>query len=73
MASDSELERRPHGRLVNSPGGYRAYVRPRFRRPWREGLTVKLSYADRAIGRLAGEGRRLPNPLRRRLDGKGFV
>ena len=29
---------------------------------WGEGLTVNLSYADRAIGRLAGEGRRLPNP-----------
>ncbi len=29
---------------------------------WDEGLTVNLSYADRAIGRLAGEGRRLPNP-----------
>ena len=38
--------------------------RPRFRRPWRGAreLTVNLSYADRAIGRLAGEGRRLPNP-----------
>ncbi len=29
---------------------------------WDEGLTLSLSSADRAIGRLAGEGRRLPNP-----------
>ena len=29
---------------------------------WDEALTVNLSNADRAIGRLAGEGRRLPNP-----------
>ncbi len=64
MASDSELERRPHGRLVTCPGGYRAYVPASLPPPlaWDEGLTVNLSYADRAIGRLAGEGRRLPNP-----------
>ena len=29
---------------------------------WDEALTVDLSNADRAIGRLAGEGRRMPNP-----------
>ena len=29
---------------------------------WDDGLTLSLSSADRAIGRLAGEGRRLPNP-----------
>ena len=29
---------------------------------WDDGLTVTLSSADRAIGGLAGEGRRLPNP-----------
>ena len=29
---------------------------------WNERLTFSLSSADRAIGRLAGEGRRLPNP-----------
>ena len=64
MASEFELERRPHGRLVNSPGGYRAYV-PASLPPslaWDEQLTVNLSYADRAICRLAGKGRRLPNP-----------
>ena len=29
---------------------------------WHDELTLNLSSADRAIGRLAGEGRRLPNP-----------
>ena len=64
MASASDSKRWPHGRLVNCPGGYRAYV-PAPLPPslaWGEELTVNLSYADRAIGRLAGEGRRLPNP-----------
>ena len=54
----------PHGRLVDCPGGYRAYV-PAPLPPslaWNEGLMVGLSAADRAVGRLAGEGRRLPNP-----------
>ena len=56
--------RRPHGHLVDSPGGYRAFVPAPPPPPlsWDEGLTVSLSAADRAIGRLAGEGRRLPNP-----------
>ena len=64
MASASEPERRSHGRLVNCPGGYRAYVPAPLPPPllWDEALTVSLSDADRAIGRLAGEGRRLPNP-----------
>ncbi len=56
--------RQPHGHLVDSPGGYRAFVPAPPPPPlsWDEGLTVRLSAADRAIGRLAGEGRRLPNP-----------
>ena len=64
MTSASEPTCRPHGRLVNCPGGYRAYVPASLPPPlaWDEGLTVNLSYGDRAIGRLAGEGRRLPNP-----------
>ena len=64
MASPSEPKRRPHGRLVNCPGGYRAYVPASLPPPlsWDEALTVNLSNADRAIGRLAGEGRRMPNP-----------
>ena len=56
--------RQPHGHLVDCPGGYRAFVPAPPPPPlsWDEGLTVRLSAADRAIGRLAGEGRRLPNP-----------
>src|SRR2546427_10969943 len=54
----------PHGRRIRCPGGYRAYVPeplpPRFE--WSVGLAAALSAADRAVGRLAGEGRRLPNP-----------
>lgn len=56
--------RQPHGRRIRCPGGYRAYVPeplpPRI--VWNEGLAAALSAADRAVGRLAGEGRRLPNP-----------
>ena len=50
--------------MVDCPGGYRAYVPAPAPPPleWSEGLTLSLSAADRAIGRLAGEGRRLPNP-----------
>ena len=64
MVSASERGRRPHGRLVDCPGGYRAYVPAPLPPPlaWSEPLTVALSSADRAIGRLAGEGRRLRNP-----------
>lgn len=57
-------ERKPHGRLVDCPGDYRAFVPDPPPPPlsWDEGLTLSLSEADRGIGRLAGEGRRLPNP-----------
>ncbi len=64
MVSASGGGRRPHGRLIDCPGGYRAYVPAPLPPPleWSETLTVALSSADRAIGRLAGEGRRLRNP-----------
>jgi len=56
--------RQPHGRKFRSQGGYWAYVPdplpPSIR--WDADLAARLSQADRAIGRLAGEGRRLPNP-----------
>ena len=64
MASPSEPKRQPHGHLVNCPGGYRAFVPAPLPSSlaWGQGLTVSLSSADRAVGRLAGEGRRLANP-----------
>ena len=64
MVSPRDIRRQPHGETVDCPGGYRAYVPAPLPPPitWDEGLTVGLSAADRAIGRLAGEGRRLPNP-----------
>lgn len=60
----AERVRRPPGRLIRCPGGYRAYVPdplpPQIH--WSASLASSLSAADRAIGRLAGEGRRLANP-----------
>ncbi len=53
----------PHGHWIRCSGGYRAYLPdplpPRI--DWSAGIASLLSDADRAIGRLAGEGRRLPN------------
>ncbi len=56
--------RHPHGRRIRCPGGYHAYVPDPLppRLAWNEGLAAALSRADLAVGRLAGEGRRLPNP-----------
>jgi len=57
-------ERLPHGRRIRCAGGYSAYL-PRPLPPpiaWDSELAARLSAADRAVGRLAGEGRRLPNP-----------
>lgn len=56
--------RGPHGRKVRGPGGYLAYVPKPLppRLAWSAGLAADLSRADLTIGRLAGEGRRLPNP-----------
>jgi len=57
-------KRQPHGRTVRCAGGYRAYVPDPLppRLAWSDGLAAALSRADLAVGRLAGEGRRLPNP-----------
>ena len=57
-------ERRPHGRKVRGAGGYWAYMPDPLPPPvaWSSELAGALSAADRAIGRLAGEGRRLANP-----------
>jgi Fic family protein len=56
--------RQPHGRTVRCPGGYRAFVPAPLppRLAWTDALAADLSRADLAVGRLAGEGRRLPNP-----------
>ena len=62
--SSPGLDRRPHGNLVIGTGGYQAFV-PAALPPeitWDETLAFSLSAADRSIGRLAGEGKRLPNP-----------
>lgn len=58
------MKRRLHGRWVRASGGYRAYVPDPLPPPieWSTGLVAALSAADRTIGRLAGEGRRLPTP-----------
>ena len=57
-------KRKPHGRTVRLAAGYAAFVPaplpPAFE--WNRELVNALSAADRAIGRLAGESRRLPNP-----------
>ncbi len=53
-----------NGRTVRTPEGYLAFV-PAPLPPeltWTPGLVRALSDADRALGRLAGEGARLPNP-----------
>ena len=62
MAADPN--RRPHGRVVRGSGGYTAFVPAPLppRLTWDGELVAALSNADRAIGRLAGEGWRFPNP-----------
>jgi len=64
MTFASKPERQPHGRRIRCVGDYRAYVPSPLPPPiaWDGQLASALSSADRAIGRLAGEGRRLPNP-----------
>src|SRR5664280_3635547 len=56
--------RHPSGRLVRQREGYSAFI-PDPLPPtlnWTAALVGALSEADRAIGRLAGEGSGLPNP-----------
>ncbi len=54
----------PAGRFIRCPDGYTAFVPHPLPPPlrWTPELVRSLSDADRAIGRLAGEGGRLPNP-----------
>jgi len=60
----TRTKRQPHGRKIRCPGGYQAYMPEPLppRLAWSDGLAAVLSRADLTIGRLAGEGRRLPNP-----------
>jgi Fic family protein len=63
QARETDLRRRP-GRSVPHPLGYRYFVPDPLPPPLEPDLRLlrSLSEADRRIGRLAGEGRRLPNP-----------
>lgn len=58
------VEERPAGRMLRTATGYDAFVPDRLppRLEWTPRLVQLLSEADQAIGRLAGEGRHLPNP-----------
>ena len=60
----AQTARRPHGHLVQCPGGYRAFVPASLPPPiaWDADLASALSRADQAVGRLAGAGRGFANP-----------
>ncbi len=60
----SNPSRAPHGRTIRNSAGYAAFLPAPLPPPiaWDRALVTDLSAADRAIGRLAGEGRRLRNP-----------
>lgn len=68
----SQPRRRPHGRIIRCAGGYSAFVPAPLPPPiaWDGALAAALSRADLAMGRLAGESRRFPNP---RLFIRSFV
>ena len=61
---DERQEVRSPSRYVAGPEGARAFAPAALPPPiqWTPSLVRALSDADRAIGELAGEGRRLPNP-----------
>ena len=60
----SDKNRQPHGRTIRCAGGYRAFLPAPLPPPigWNDTLAMALSSADLAVGRLAGEGSRFPNP-----------
>lgn len=62
--TDSPQSVTPSGRWVRTLEGYRAFhpnpLPPELK--WTPSLVRAMSHADRVLGRLAGEGRRLPNP-----------
>ena len=55
---------RAHGRTIRCAGGYRVFLPAPLPPPieWSGTLVAGLSHADLAVGRLAGEGRRFPDP-----------
>ncbi|MDD5628158.1 MAG: Fic family protein [Elusimicrobia bacterium] len=64
LKKDPAAAPRPPGRWIRRPGGYSAYI-PDPLPPelvWTPKLVKAQSDADHLIGRLAGEGGRLPNP-----------
>lgn len=62
--SNSQTKPSPAGRWVKTLEGYRAFHPNPLPPPieWRETLAVALANASTLVGKLAGEGRRLPNP-----------
>src|SRR3989339_2213089 len=52
------------GKSIHSSTGYSAYIPDPLPPvvPWTSNLIAILSEADRSVGKLAGEGGRLPNP-----------
>jgi Fic family protein len=64
MKIGSQGPARAPGRQIRAVGGYTAFIPDPLPPPlaWTPDLVRALSDADRLIGRLAGEGGRLPNP-----------
>jgi Fic family protein len=64
LKSQRSKTEKPSGKWINTPEGYRAFhpdpLPPKLE--WTPRLIRALSDADQVLGRLAGEGRRLPNP-----------
>ena len=64
MKPRSSNTKKPSGKWIGTPQGYRAFhpdpLPPALN--WSPQLVRALSDADQVLGRLAGEGRRLPNP-----------
>ena len=71
----SEFTKDAPGRLIQAPSGYWSFVPDPLppRLTWTDELVAALSEADRAVGRLAGEGSRLAEPRLLHLLSRPFV